>query len=306
MSELTLASVSNQLGDAVERIGASVVQVQGHRRPASGVVYAAEAVVTTARAIGREEHPRVRTPDGRQLQAEIAGWDPATHLAVLRVAELAVPAAEVSDTTPRAGHLALAVGRSWSNGLTASLGVVSIIGGPLPTGRGLAIPEIIRTSAQMHGGFSGGAFADGSGRLIGICTAAEIRGLAVVIPIGIAWRAAGDLLQHGRRPRGHLGVAGQPVRLAPKQSGPDGPDSGRAPRGGRRREPGRCCRPARRRCAGRARWPRHPVAGGTAPGPRAGSRGPRGHRSRHSRRRGAGVDRDDRRTAIAGPAVHDL
>ena len=226
MSELTLASVSDQLADAVERIGASVVQVQGHRRPASGVVYAADAVVTTARAIGREEHPRVRTPDGRQLQAEIAGWDPATHLAVLRVAELAVPPAEVSDTPPRAGHLALAVGRSWSNGLTASLGVVSIIGGPLPTGRGLAIPEIIRTSAQMHGGFSGGAFADGSGRLIGICTAAEIRGLAVVIPIGIAWRAAGDLLQHGRRPRGHLGVAGQPVRLAPKQSGPDGPDRG--------------------------------------------------------------------------------
>ena len=226
MSDLTLASVSDQLADAVERIGASVVQVQGHRRPASGIVYAADAVVTTARAIGREERPHVRTPDGRQLQADIAGWDPATHLAVLRVPELAVRPADVSDTPPRAGHLALAVGRSWSNGLTASLGVVSIIGGPLPTGRGLAIPEIIRTSAQMHGGFAGGAFTDGSGRLIGICTAAEIRGLAVVIPIGIAWRAAGDLLQHGRRQRGHLGVAGQPVRLAPKQSGPDGPDRG--------------------------------------------------------------------------------
>src|SRR5690242_12696105 len=185
MNDISFAAISNHLADTVERLGASVVQVQGRRRPASGLAYATDVVVTTARALGREESPRVRTPDGRQLDAEVAGWDPATHLAVLRVPDLGVPAAPVSDAPARTGHLSLAIGRSWSNGLTASLGIVSIIGGPLPTGRGLAIPEIIRTSAEMHGGFAGGAFADASGKLTGVCTAAEIRGLAVVIPIGI-------------------------------------------------------------------------------------------------------------------------
>ena len=218
--------MSDRLADAVDRAGASVVQVQGRRRPASGIVSSADVVVTMARALGREESPRVRTPDGRQLEAEVAGWDPAMHLAVLRVPGLGTPPIAVAEAAARPGHLAVAVGRSWSNGVTASLGMISIIGGPLRTGRGLEIPEIIRTSAPMHSGFAGGALADASGRLVGICTAAEIRGLGVVIPVAPAWRAAADLLEHGQRTRGHLGVAGQPVRLGAQQRGSDGQDQG--------------------------------------------------------------------------------
>ena len=67
----------------------SVVQVQGRRRPASGLVYADDVVVTTVRALGREDGLRVRRHDGRPLDAELAGWDPATRLAVLRVPGLA-------------------------------------------------------------------------------------------------------------------------------------------------------------------------------------------------------------------------
>jgi S1-C subfamily serine protease len=123
------------------------------------------------------------------------------------------------------GHLAVAVGRSWSNAVTASTGIVSVIGGPLPTGRGRKIDEIIRTNAPMHRGFAGGAFADTEGRVLGIATAAEIRGLGVVIPAAIAWKAAGDLIAHGRAKRGYLGVAGQAVRLAAGQRGADEADT---------------------------------------------------------------------------------
>jgi len=86
------------------------------------------------------------------------------------------------DVRARVGHLALAVARSWSNVVTASAGIVSVIGGPLPTGRRRAIDQVIRTTAPMHDGFAGGAFLDTSGGLIGIATAAAIRGLGVVIP----------------------------------------------------------------------------------------------------------------------------
>ena len=99
---------------------------------------------------------------------------------------------------------------------------MSVIGGPLPTGRGRAIDEVIRTTAPMHDGFAGGAFVDTSGRLTGIATAAEIRGLAVVIPAAIAWKTAADVLQHGRLKRGYLGLAGQPVSLPDRQRGTDG------------------------------------------------------------------------------------
>jgi S1-C subfamily serine protease len=214
---MSLAAISDQLADAVATAAASVVQVQGRRRPASGVVYAPDTVVTTTRAIGREEGLTVRTPDGRTIEAELAGWDPATHLVALRVPGLDAPAATPATAHVRVGHLAIAIARSWSNAVTASAGLVSVIGGPLPTGRGRAIDEIIRTTAPMHHGFAGGAFVDTEGRLLGISTAAEIRGLGVVIPVAIARTTAAHLVEHGRVKRGFLGVACQGVTLADGQ-----------------------------------------------------------------------------------------
>jgi S1-C subfamily serine protease len=115
----------------------------------------------------------------------------------------------------------VAVARSWSNALTASAGLVSVIGGPLPTGRRRAIDEVIRTSAPMHDGFAGGAFLDTSGRLVGVATAAAIRGLGVVIPASIAWKTLDTVIAHGRLKRGYLGIAGQPVALPANQRGGD-------------------------------------------------------------------------------------
>jgi S1-C subfamily serine protease len=221
-TELVLDSLSNQMADAVAAASASVVQVQGRRRPASGLVYAADVVLTNARALGREDGLRVRRPDGQTLDAQLTGWDPTTNLAVLKVPGLNLPAAAVASTPPRVGHLALAVARSWSNALTASAGIVSVIGGPLPTGRGRAIDEVIRTTAPMHDGFAGGAFLNTAGGLIGIATAAAIRGLGVVIPASIAWKTAATLIEHGGLKRGYLGLAGQPVRLPDAQQSGDG------------------------------------------------------------------------------------
>ena len=116
--------------------------------------------------------------------------------------------------------------RSWSNAVTATLGNIAVIGGPLPTGRGLAIDEVIRTTAPMHGGFAGGLLVDTSGGALGITTAFEIRGLGIVIPAPIAWKAAEDILQHGGVRRGYLGLAGQAVRLSDRQRGTDGPVTG--------------------------------------------------------------------------------
>jgi S1-C subfamily serine protease len=217
MAHSSLTDFSNQLADIVARIAPSVVQVQGRRQPASGVVYDTDIVITTTRAIGHDEGLHVRTPDGRTLPADLIGWDPATHLVALRAAGLEVPALTRATTPPRVGHLALGVARSWSNTVTASAGIVSIIGGPLPTGRGRSIEEIIRTSAPMHRGFAGGAFVSTDGGLWGIATAAEIRGLGVVIPAAIAWKTVSGLLEHGRARRGYLGVAGQKVHLAEAQ-----------------------------------------------------------------------------------------
>ncbi|HJZ71280.1 MAG TPA: S1C family serine protease [Vicinamibacterales bacterium] len=219
-----LATFSNQLADAVAAAAPSVVQVQGRRRPASGLVYADDVVLTTVRALGREDNIHVRRDNGDLLDAELAGWDPTTSLAVLRVPGLGVAPIRRSSSDPRVGQLALALARSWSNVVTASAGIVAVIGGPLPTGRGRALDQVIRTTAPMHDGFSGGAFLDTSGALVGVATASAIRGLGVVIPAGIAWTTAATVLEHGRLKRGYLGLAGQRVELPEAQRRADGVD----------------------------------------------------------------------------------
>ncbi len=224
MTSSVLGAISNELADAVAGVAPAVVQVQNGRRPVSGLVYADGVVLTTARALGRGDRLRVRRHDGHTFEAELAGWDPATGLAVLRVGGLGIAPVTVSEGTVRVGHIAVGVARSWSNAITASAGIVSVIGGPLRTGFRRAIDEVIRTTAPMHEGFAGGAFVDTGGKLIGVPTAAEIRGLAVVIPARIAWTTAAVLIEHGTVKRGYLGLAGQPVRLPDSQRGVDDRD----------------------------------------------------------------------------------
>jgi serine protease DegQ len=214
-----LTQFSNQMADAVAAAAPSVVQVIGGRRPVSGLVYAEDVVLTTMRGVGQNEHVRLRRADGQEFQGDLAGWDPATQLAVLRVAGLGVSPIVRAAGEPRVGHLALAIARSWSNAVTATAGLVSVIGGPLATGRRRAIERVIRTSAPMHEGFSGGAFVDTEGALLGVATAISIRGLGVVIPAATAWTAAATLLEHGSSKRGYLGIVTQPVSVPDKQRG---------------------------------------------------------------------------------------
>lgn len=220
MSNASLSSISDQLADIAAAAAPSIVQVHGARRPATGVVHGPDTLVTTARAIGREDGLRVLLPDDTALEADLAGWDPATGIAVLRARRaLGVPPPAIAEQEPRTGHLVVALARSWSNALTASAGNVAVVGGPLHTGRRRAIPRVIRVTAAMHDGFAGGGLFDASGRLAGIATATAIRGFGVAIPVSIAWAAAAQVLTSGTPRRGFVGVAVQPVELPAAQRG---------------------------------------------------------------------------------------
>jgi S1-C subfamily serine protease len=222
-SQSILTSISNAMADAVAAAAPSVVQVVGRRRPASGLVYADDVILTTVRALGREDGLRVRRHDGAVFEAELTGWDAASGIAVLRAQGFGNHAFTPDQTPARVGQLAIAIARSWSNNVTASAGIISVIGGPLATGRRRAIDQVIRTTAPMHDGFSGGAFLNTEGGLIGMATAASIRGNGVVIPVGIVWRTAATVLAHGSMKRGYIGIAGQPASLPDSQRQQDGP-----------------------------------------------------------------------------------
>src|SRR6266487_390824 len=215
-----LRILSNQMADAVERVSTSLVLVNGRQRqPASGLVYAQDLVLTADHVLEREEDLTIQTHDARTLPAQFVGRDPATDLAVLRVADLKLNAAAVATEAARVGQLVLAVGRSSSEGPMASAGIVSAIGGPLRTGRGATLERYIRTDATPYPGFSGGPLIDAQGAVLGITTTGLVNGIALAVPASIAWVIAETLAQQGYIKRGYLGISSQLVNLPPAQRG---------------------------------------------------------------------------------------
>jgi S1-C subfamily serine protease len=224
MATSTLASFSSELAELTAAGATSVVQVGAGRRPASGVVHGTNTIVTTARAIGREDGLQVRLPDDTTIDADLAGWDPSSGVALLKTrTPITLMPPTLSNNEARPGEFALALARSWSNAITASTGIVAVVGGPLRTGRRRQLERVIRVTAPLHDGFAGGAVFNATGALLGIATAAQIRGYGVVIPASIAWAAAEKLRTSGTPRRGYIGVAVQPVEIPPSQR-PEGRD----------------------------------------------------------------------------------
>jgi len=208
-----LTDFSNGLSSAVEKAGASTILVDARKRyPASGIAYAEDLVLTADHVVTREDDIKVILPDGKSLAATIAGRDPGSDLALLRLAEKALTAAKTSDDV-KVGQLVLALGRPNSEGMQASWGIVTAISGPTRTFRGGMLDEYIRTETTPYPGFSGGPLVNTEGEVLGLNTSGLTRGSSLTIPNKVAWRVAEALATHGSVKRGYLGVRTQPVEI---------------------------------------------------------------------------------------------
>src|SRR4051794_25532667 len=215
-----LAAFSNELAAVVERAARSVVAV--HARPrfsSSGVVWRPGIVVTAEHTIRREEEITVTLPDGTTAPATLAGSDAGTDIAVLRVDAPGASAASRTDATPKAGNVALAIGRSQNSGPNATMGIISAVSGEWRTWRGGRLDQYIRLDLTLYPGSSGGAVVDSEGRAIGIATSALSRIAGLAIPPANVDRTVDELLARGHVARGYLGVGLQPVELPDHQKG---------------------------------------------------------------------------------------
>jgi S1-C subfamily serine protease len=207
----SLSTFSSDIADLVERCAAFVVSVDArHRRPGSGIIIDSELVVTADHVLERED-VTVRTNDGR-LTATVAGRDPASDIAVLRVPGLDGKAPARAGV-PRAGQLVVSVSRTSSGGISAGAGLVNAVGGPLRTGRGVTLRQVIRTDAAARPGTSGGAIVDATGSVIAMTTSALLRGLPVGIPFDQLLEIATALASDAPLRRAYLGVSVQPVKF---------------------------------------------------------------------------------------------
>jgi S1-C subfamily serine protease len=206
------------MAEAVAKAGASTVLVDARRRmPASGIAYAAELILTADHVVERDDDLRILLPDGEQMPVSLAGRDPGSDLALLRLERAVLVPAQPATQEARVGQLALALGRPNEEGIQASLGVVSAVGGPVRTRRSSLLDRYLRTDTIPYPGFSGGPLIDAAGSVLGVNTSGLAPGVSLTIPASLAWGVAQALALHGHVRRGYLGIRSQPVSIPAAQ-----------------------------------------------------------------------------------------
>jgi S1-C subfamily serine protease len=210
-----LASLSNDLADAVAQAGRSVVAVYGRRRfPASGLAWRDDLVVTASHVLERDSDLTISTPEGGQRAAALVGRDPGSDVALLRSPGDGLNPFERSQATSlRPGELALAVGRPGTQQPIASFGAVSSVGGAWRTAQGGVVDAYVRADVALLPGLSGGALVDVSGRVLGMLSAYLAGGDPVALPVSTIDSIVDRVLSGGTQRRAYLGVSTQPVEL---------------------------------------------------------------------------------------------
>jgi len=225
--ETPLDAYSRVVTEVAERLAPSVANLRVSRRfrgrridgGGSGVVITPDGfMLTSAHVVERAETVIASFVDGRELDAEVVGTDPLSDLAVLRARDGGLDPAELGDAEAlRVGQLVVAIGNPHGFGSSITAGVVSALGRSLPTRRGRVVESVIQTDAALNPGNSGGALADGSGRVVGINTAVAGVGLGLAVPINRTTRGiVAALMNEGRVRRAYLGLAGGPRPLPPR------------------------------------------------------------------------------------------
>jgi serine protease Do len=229
-----LDAYSRTVVGVAERLSPSVVSLQVTRStrrgrlPAgagSGVVLTHDGfILTSSHVVARADAGgRAAFTDGRELRFGVVGHDRLSDLAIVRADDGGLTPAELGDADElRVGQLVVAIGNPHGFEGSVTAGVVSALGRALPArasrGRPVRIIDnVIQTDAALNPGSSGGALADGRGRVVGVNTALAGIGLGLAVPVNAATRRIiGSLMSQGRVRRAYLGIAGGPRPLPPR------------------------------------------------------------------------------------------
>lgn len=206
-----LALFSGALADLVEATAPSIVEVASHRSLASGFVWRDNLIVTAEETLADSGEVAIELADGSVHEASIVGRDATTDIALLRVKDIGAAPIAFAAGLPRAGSLALSVGAANSAPLVA-LGAIGTVGEAWRSMRGGEISARIDLDLRLRSRGQGGLALTGDGAIVGMAVQGP-RGRALVIPAETIDRVASLLLEHGRIPRGYLGLGLREVAI---------------------------------------------------------------------------------------------
>ena len=227
-----LDAYSRVVTTVAERLAPSVANLRVSRRVRGGrrldgggsavVITSDGFMLTSAHVVAQSTGGgRASFVDGREVDFSVVGEDALSDLAVLRGETRDLVPAELGHAESlRVGQLVVAIGNPHGFAGSVTAGVVSALGRSLPTRSGAnvrIVDNVIQTDAALNPGNSGGALADGLGRVVGINTAVAGVGLGLAVPINAATRKiVSALMREGRFRRAYLGLGLGPRPLPPR------------------------------------------------------------------------------------------
>jgi len=221
-------ALQQQFVQVVKQVGPSVVLIQTSQGLGSGIVFDADGnVVTNAHVVEGADSFQVTLADGKQYPARLVGSFAPDDLAVLHINAGGLHPVGFADSSQLAvGDVALAIGNPLGLQSSVTEGIVSALGRTVNEDNGVALPNVIQTSAPINPGNSGGALVDLQGQVIGIPTLAATdpqlgggaaAGIGFAIPSNTVRDIAAQLIGQGRVTNSHRAWLG--VEVAPTTSG---------------------------------------------------------------------------------------
>ncbi len=295
MSADVIEQLSDALADRVAAAGCVVAVGRGHRH-VSGILWQPDVVVTSEQLLGERDAFTVAL-GGTTVAARLAGRDPGTNVAVLRLEAKLEGALPEAAPTPRAGSLALVLGADAAGAPTGRLAMLHAVGAEWHSQAGGRIDALLRLDVRL-GADEGGPVLTPGGKLLGMSTSGPRR-RALVIPAATISRVLPSLLASGPC-RARLAGRGAAARCGAGKLARRGRVRGRHDGGqpGRRRA-GRAGGGAAGRSGAGGRW--HAGAARARPGggAGAGTDRPAGRAAPAAGRRAAHAERADHRAAGA-------
>jgi S1-C subfamily serine protease len=217
-----LDAYSQAVIHVVDTVSPAVISVTGQNGDGrggsgSGFVLTPDGyALTNSHVVNDRPKLSAETTEGDKIRVELVGDDPATDLAVIRLAASGLPITRLGDSAAlRVGQLVIAMGSPLGLQSTVSTGVVSALGRSMRGRDGRLIENVIQHAAPINPGNSGGPLVDSRGFVVGINTAiiAMAQGLGFAIPSRTAEWVLSEILTHSKVRRRQLGISAQVVRL---------------------------------------------------------------------------------------------